>query len=326
MQMKISFIIPVYNVEAYLRQCVESLTSQTYQDIEVILVDDGSPDGSPQLCDTLASEDSRIKVIHKENGGLSDARNVGLLAATGDFVVFVDGDDFWMDNNALQHLVDAVKPELDFIGYNCSYYYPDSGIYSAWVAYDEALEKPVDKNTAMLTLVKSGTFPMSACLKLMKRSFLIDNKLFFKKGQIAEDIPWYINVLEVTKQCFFVNQYIYVYRQNVAGSITNLSGRRSFDNLFDIFKTELIKIEERLFSDESKRALKSFLAYEYCILLTYKGIDKGTRRELLKYKDILKYDVNPKVRRASKIYKYFGIKATVLALLTYQKIRHSRQK
>ena len=324
--MKISFIIPVYNVEAYLRQCVESLTSQTYQDIEVILVDDGSPDGSPQLCDTLASEDSRIKVIHKENGGLSDARNVGLLAATGDFVVFVDGDDFWMDNNALQHLVDAVKPELDFIGYNCSYYYPDSGIYSAWVAYDEALEKPVDKNTAMLTLVKSGTFPMSACLKLMKRSFLIDNKLFFKKGQIAEDIPWYINVLEVTKQCFFVNQYIYVYRQNVAGSITNLSGRRSFDNLFDIFKTELIKIEERLFSDESKRALKSFLAYEYCILLTYKGIDKGTRRELLKYKDILKYDVNPKVRRASKIYKYFGIKATVLALLTYQKIRHSRQK
>ena len=117
--MKISFIIPVYNVESYLRQCVESLTHQTYRDIEIILADDGSPDGSPQLCDKLASEDSRIKVIHKENGGLSDARNAGLLAATGEYVVFVDGDDFWLDNNALQQLVDVVKPELDFIGYNC---------------------------------------------------------------------------------------------------------------------------------------------------------------------------------------------------------------
>ena len=324
--MKISFIIPVYKVEAYLRQCVESLTLQTYRDIEIILVDDGSPDGSPQLCETLASEDSRVKVIHKENGGLSDARNTGLLAATGDYVVFVDGDDFWMDNSALQHLMKVIKPELDFIGYNCSYYYPDSGTYSEWVAYDEALEKPTDKDTAMITLVKSGTFPMSACLKLMKRSFLIDNKLFFKKGQIAEDIPWFINVLDLTKQCCFVNQYIYFYRQNVAGSITNLSGRRSFDNLFDIFKTELSLIESRSFSEEAKDALKSFLAYEYCILLTYKGIDKETRRNLLEYKDILKYDVNPKVWKASKIYKYFGIKAAVLALLAYQKIRHSRKK
>lgn len=323
--MKISCIIPVYKVEAYLRQCVESLTHQTYRDIEIILVDDGSPDGSPQLCDTLASEDSRIKVIHKENGGLSDARNAGLLAATGEYVVFVDGDDFWLDNNALQQLVDVVKPELDFIGYNCSYYYPDSKTYSAWVAYDEVLEKPTDKNTAMRTLVKSGTFPMSACLKLMKRSFLIDNKLFFKKGQIAEDIPWFINVLDATKKCCFVNQYIYAYRQNVVGSITNTRGRKSFDHLFDIFKTELSLVESRSFNEEAKNALKSFLAYEYCILLTYKGIDKKTKRELLNYKDVLTYDLNPKVKKASRIYKTFGISATTFALNVYQWIRRNRK-
>lgn len=323
--MKISFVIPVYKVEAYLRQCVESLTHQTYRDIEIILVDDGSPDGSPQLCDTLASEDSRIKVIHKENGGLSDARNAGLLAATGEYVVFVDGDDFWLDNNALQQLVDVVKPELDFIGYNCSYYYPDSETYSAWVAYDEVLEKPTDKNTAMRTLVKSGTFPMSACLKLMKRSFLIDNKLFFKKGQIAEDIPWFINVLDATKKCCFVNQYIYAYRQNVVGSISNTRGRKSFDHLFDIFKTELSLVESRSFNEEAKNALKSFLAYEYCILLTYKDIDKEAKRELLNYKDILTYDLNPKVKKASRIYKTFGISATTFALNVYQWIRRNRK-
>ena len=323
--MKISFIVPVYKVEAYLRQCVESLTHQTYRDIEIILVDDGSSDGSPQLCDTLASEDSRIKVIHKENGGLSDARNAGLLAATGEYVVFVDGDDFWLDNNALQQLVDVVKPELDFIGYNCSYYYPDSETYSAWVAYDEVLEKPTDKNTAMRTLVKSGTFPMSACLKLMKRSFLIDNKLFFKKGQIAEDIPWFINVLDATKKCCFVNQYIYAYRQNVVGSISNTRGRKSFDHLFDIFKTELSLVESRSFNEEAKNALKSFLAYEYCILLTYKDIDKEAKRELLNYKDILTYDLNPKVKKASRIYKTFGISATTFALNIYQWIRRNRK-
>lgn len=325
MQMKISCIIPVYKVEAYLRQCVESLTHQTYRDIEIILVDDGSPDGSPQLCDTLASEGSRIKVIHKENGGLSDARNTGLLAATGEYVVFVDGDDFWLDNNAMQQLVDVVKPELDFIGYNCSYYYPDSETYSAWVAYDEVLEKPTDKNTAMRTLVKSGTFPMSACLKLMKRSFLMDNKLFFKKGQIAEDIPWFINMLNVTNKCCFVNQYVYAYRQNVVGSISNTRGRKSFDHLFDIFKTELSLIDSRSFSEEAKNALKSFLAYEYCILLTYKDIDKEAKRELLNYKDILTYDLNPKVKKASRIYKTIGIGATTFALNVYQWIRRNRK-
>ena len=323
--MKVTFVVPIYKVESYLRQCVESLAHQTYRDIEIILVDDGSPDSSPQLCDTLAGEDLRIKVIHKENGGLSDARNAGLLAATGDYVVFVDGDDFWMDDSALQHLVDSVKPELDFIGYNCSYYYPDSGTYSAWVAYDEALEKPTDKNTAMITLVKSGTFPMSACLKLMKRGFLIENKLFFKKGQIAEDIPWFINVLDATKQCCFVNQYIYAYRQNVVGSISNTRGRKSFDHLFDIFKTELSLFDSRSFSKEAKDALKSFMAYEYCILLTYKDIDKETRRELLNYKDIIEYDLNPKVKNVSRIYKTFGIGATTFALNVYQWIRRNRK-
>lgn len=323
--MKISCIIPVYKVEAYLRQCVESLTNQTYRDIEIILVDDGSPDGSPQLCDTLASEDSRIKVIHKENGGLSDARNAGLLVATGDYVVFVDGDDFWMENNALQYLVDAVKPELDFIGYNCSYYYPDSQKFSAWVHYAESLAKSADKDTAMTTLVKSGTFPMSACLKLMKRSFLLNNKLFFKKGQIAEDIPWFINVLNATNKCCFINQYVYAYRQNVVGSISNTQGIKSFNHLFDIFKTELSLIDSRSFNEEAKNALKSFLAYEYCILLTYKGIDKETKRELLYYKDILAFDLNPKVKKASRIYTTFGIGATTFALNVYQWIRRNRK-
>ena len=321
----VSFVIPVYKVESFLRRCVESITSQTFRDIEVILVDDGSPDGSPQLCDTLACEDSRIRVIHKENGGLSDARNAGLHAASGDYVVFVDGDDFWMDNNALWQMVNEMNPELDFIGYNCSYYYPDSEAYEQWVAYEDSLAMPVDKNKAMTVLVESGTFPMSACLKLMNRSFLMDNQLFFKKGQIAEDIPWFINVLDATRKCCFVNKYIYAYRQNVTGSITNSSGRKSFDNLFDIFKTEIDKVDSRSFNEEAKYALRSLLAYEYCILLTFRDVDKATWRELLTYKDVFASDLNPKVKKASRLYKSFGIGITIAALKAYQRIRRNRK-
>jgi glycosyltransferase involved in cell wall biosynthesis len=94
--MKISYILPVYKVEAYLRDCVNSIIRQTYKDIEIILVDDGSPDGCPVLCNQLATEDNRIKVLHKPNGGLSDARNAGLKIATGEYIVFMDSDDLWL--------------------------------------------------------------------------------------------------------------------------------------------------------------------------------------------------------------------------------------
>ena len=94
----ISIIIPVYNVEKYLERCVKSVINQTYKNLEIILVDDGAKDNSGKMCDELSKLDSRIKVIHKENGGLSDARNFGLKIATGDYIGFVDSDDYIADD------------------------------------------------------------------------------------------------------------------------------------------------------------------------------------------------------------------------------------
>ena len=91
---KISVIIPVYNTEKYLKRCVDSVREQTYGNLEIILVDDGSPDGCPQMCDAFAAEDDRIKVIHKENAGVAAARNTGLDVATGEYLTFVDSDDY----------------------------------------------------------------------------------------------------------------------------------------------------------------------------------------------------------------------------------------
>ena len=328
----VSFIIPVYNVEQYLRRCVESISSQKYRDIEIILVDDGSPDGSPKLCDLLSSQDPRIHVLHKENGGLSDARNAGLSLATGDYIVFIDGDDFWLSTDGLNALMAIVErhQEVDFVGFNCKYYYPFSEEYTPWVRYDSILAEPVDKNMAITTLVRSGTFPMSACLKIMKRSFLINNGLFFKKGLIAEDIPWFINVLEKTSQCCFVNEYIYSYRQNVLGSISNISDYRSFNSLFSIFKSELSFVDERSFNNDARVAIKSFLAYEYCILLTYlSGFNKSERKkireELYEYRSILCFRDNPKVRVVALLDSVLGIRITEEVLALYQYYRKKKR-
>ena len=110
----VSIIIPVYNVKPYLKRCVESVLNQSYTDFESILVDDGSTDGSSVICDEYLERDSRIRVIHKENGGLSDARNAGIKAAVGEYILFVDSDDF-LNTDALDTLTKEIRPGVDII-------------------------------------------------------------------------------------------------------------------------------------------------------------------------------------------------------------------
>lgn len=326
--MKISFILPVYKVEDYLRECVESLTCQTYKNFEIILVDDGSPDGCPVLCDQLATEDDRIVVLHKSNGGLSDARNAGLKIASGDYVVFVDSDDKWMGKESLGKLIELVKryPECQFYGFNCQYYYPDTNTYNKWVQYTNNILTPISGSYAMCSLVESGTMPMSSCMKLISRQWITDVQITFKVGQIAEDIPWFINLLDKCDKCVFINDYIYVYRQNRAGSITATGGERSFNSLLDIVKNELNLIEGRSFTTEAKDALLSFLAYEVSIMISCvcslsKEKQTVARKELKQLCWLLKYTQNPKVRVVGRIYNIFGYAVTEVLLRLYNMYR-----
>lgn len=327
----VSFIIPIYKVEQYLEQCVNSILNQTYRSIEVILVDDGSPDHCPVMCDAFAEKDARVKVLHKPNGGLSDARNAGLQAASGDYVIFVDSDDFWVNTNCLQELMTVVceNLECDFIGFNCSYYYQDSQTYKRWVEYDEVLSVPTDKNAAMCALVASGTMPMSACLKVISRKSLLNMRLTFKKGILSEDVPWFVDLLDGCDKCMFVNQYIYAYRQNVAGSISSHVGERNFISILDIIKTELGKIDARSFTSESKDFLRSFLAYELSILISAtrnlpKDKQSAARKELKQLCWLLKYTQNPKVRMVSRVYNVFGYSITEWVLGVYDWYRRKK--
>ena len=125
---KISVIIPVYKVEQYLPECLDSIINQTYKNLEIICIDDGSPDNSGKILDEYASKDNRIRVIHKENGGISSARNAGLDIATGDWISFVDSDD-WLDINTYEKLLssaDEANTDIVMFG-NCSV---NNGIYT----------------------------------------------------------------------------------------------------------------------------------------------------------------------------------------------------
>lgn len=324
--MKISFIIPVYNIQNYIKECVDSILSQTYSNFEVIIVDDGSTDNSPKICDEFANFDRRVKVLHKQNGGLSDARNEGVKLAKGEYIIFVDGDDFWIGNNSLERLIEILNkyPECDFLGFNCSHYYSESNAYVKNTPYDISLSNPIDKNTVLYKLVSSGTFPMSACLKVISLEFINKSNLNFIKGIKSEDIPWFIDVLDKCNKCIFVNEYIYAYRKNVPNSITSSFGLSNFQDLYNIIIQEINRIEKRNFSKDAKEALYSFIAYEYCILFAKlssipKDIRKTKRNELMKLKWLLKYTTNPKVAKVALVNKYCGFYITEMLLRWYIK-------
>ena len=185
----ISVVIPVYNVEAYLRECIDSVLNQTYPHFEIILVDDGSPDGSGAICDEYAAKDNRISVIHKKNGGLSSARNVGLDKALGRYVYFLDSDD-WILPDALATLVAKAEESVaDIVFFDGESFYdpptdqPIKQTYMRVHTYD-----PADGMALFEQLQPRREFYSAVPLHLWKREFLLEHDLRFAEGRGYEDM------------------------------------------------------------------------------------------------------------------------------------------
>lgn len=183
MNERISIIVPVFNVEKYLERCVNSLINQTYKNIEIILVDDGSPDLCPQMCDEYAKKDKRIKVLHKKNGGLSDARNAGLDVATGEYIAFVDSDD-WVETDFIETLYKNAKSEN-----------ADISIIGCTLVWDDGRKKPVskdkgyyvfDKEKAIREMLAQRKFGCMVCQKMYRKQ--IFDTVRFPVGKLYEDV------------------------------------------------------------------------------------------------------------------------------------------
>ena len=183
----ITVIVPVYKVEEYLDRCVKSLLRQSYQDLEILLVDDGSPDKCPEICDRWTLSDSRIKAIHKENGGLSDARNCGLRRASGQYILYVDSDDF-LEPYACEMLEAAFTEEVDIVAGVARNVYPDNSIIE--YRKRKRLKSGIvySAKEFIIESIKANNFYAQSCFCMYRRDFLIDNSLFFVKGIFYEDM------------------------------------------------------------------------------------------------------------------------------------------
>lgn len=242
----ISVIVPIYNVENYLAACVDSILNSTYQDIEVILVDDGSPDGSGAICDRYAEKDSRVKVVHKTNGGLSDARNCGLDHATGDYIIFVDGDDL-IHPQSLERNVKALESgDYDF---SVSYIVPvdekecarliqmpmGDQLKTRVIDYDEYVRYLFDTNTQI-----DMTHFVSATNKLYKRSFL--GNMRFKKMSV-EDLEWCNRLCLRMNKIILIEEGLYFWVQQPS-SITHAKRYSQMIDHIDCYDSCLAEIPE----------------------------------------------------------------------------------
>lgn len=175
----VSIIIPIYNVEQYLNECIDSVIKQTYSNIEIILVDDGSPDKCPQICDEWVRRDSRISVIHKENGGLSDARNVGIDVIHGSYILFVDSDD-WIEYDMVEKMLDVIKKEkADICACGIMYEYPSRAVIRKVDQFKGNSSETLGR------LYNDTHYPVSALNKLYKCECW--KKLRFPIGKLCED-------------------------------------------------------------------------------------------------------------------------------------------
>lgn len=228
---KISIVVPVYKVEKYLDRCVKSILKQTYSDFELILVDDGSPDNCPVLCDEWERKDDRIKVIHKENGGLSSARNAGLEIACGEYIGFVDSDD-WIDEKMYETLLTALlRNDADY-AFSEMKVVKDENITYIQPQYEE---KVLSQNELFKIFfrVDNKDIHYCACDKLIKKQIL--SNIRFWEGMRFEDIDFNFNVLMKCTKGVYVNQVTYYWFYNQEG-ITRNSLIPQDMQLLDIWK------------------------------------------------------------------------------------------
>lgn len=290
---KVSIIVPVYNVEKYLDRCINSLVNQTLKDIEIILVDDGSPDSCPELCDEYAEKDNRIKVIHKENGGLGFARNSGLDMASGEYFAFADSDDY-VDLDFYEKLYTAAK--------SGNYDLVQGGISTKHKDHIETRIHPYAGQTFNEEGVKSILLPsvlgpdtydknssdMSTCIGIYRLSLVRDNNIRFvsEREYISEDAIFDIEIFRHIKSAVIIDGAGYYYCYNEE-SLTHKYIPNRFEQIKKLCDYELSLVNDDLLKE---RIIGTFLINVIATLkLEVRNYNKtGSKKDKLKIKQIVK--------------------------------------
>lgn len=315
--MKFSVVIPVYNVERYLSSCIDSVLAQKYKDYEVILVDDGATDSSGAICDKYGVLDERIRIIHQENYGISVARNTGIINSKGDYIVFLDSDDFVLRDDFLNVLSYKCDGEVDVVQYGYDKYY--EGL-EKFVSGEIPPDMERQSLTEMLTQVlRSNSFGGCAWTKAVKRSLLVNNDIYFKPGMVAlEDTDWFLNLLCYASSYTCINDVFIAYRQR-CDSVSHSPKIESMINSIWILNTWTQKIKDCFQEKGILNLFNGVLAYYYSnalILYTFftQRERKSYRETLISYSFLLKDAITPRAIVIKKVYSFLGFDFTIFLL------------
>lgn len=311
----LSFVIPVYNVQDYLEECVNSILSQMTPECEIILVDDGSTDQSGNMCDAFASE--RVRVIHQNNGGLSAARNTGISCANGLYLAFVDSDDRVAEGAvaALLDWIHTTPADLCFL--QAVKFFPDG---SQCPLGDEISHDRIHKHSRTEVFQYLSTrpkYPGSACTKLYRKEYLSVHCIQFPHDRRqSEDLGFVRDCILQAESMDALDMPYYEYRQKREGSITNTSGDAAVLGLLRFVEESVVLLtSDHQPKDETAGLFLSFVAYEYCIcLLNYSGLSESTPAlwdRVVSARWVLSYGKARKVRAIRLISKVLGLKLTV---------------
>lgn len=243
----ISVIIPVYNVAKYLKECVESVLIQTFEDFEILLVDDGSTDNSGDICDEFSLENKKIKTIHKKNGGLSSARNYGMLHSTGKYIIFLDSDDYWIDKDILSLLIEKAESEnLDVVrGEFVNVDAKGKQLYTPDLSEESLkLKNQILNSYEMMKFVINGRF---FSWLFMFRKSAIGCLHFDENRKFQEDIDFAIKFFSKNYRCGYLPIQFYAYRQreNSIMSTPRINNLANSFALCDVFHEYAYKVEDK---------------------------------------------------------------------------------
>ena len=324
----LSIIIPIYNVEAYLRQCIDSVLEQKLDDYELILVDDGSPDNCPQICDEYAEKYPQIQVIHQENGGSSAARNSGLRAAEGKYIVFIDSDDWWNPEVRVSNLIMEVKknPEVDMFLFSGFDYVEGEGFFDRTDSIRNVTLSVIDAVTYYRTMLSLGNLQVHAATKILKKDFVLEHGLLFPMGITGEDNEWMIRLLRSNPRVKILTESLYIYRCGRTGSVSNTIKEKNVSDLLRIVENSIAYYR----NPESNRQLEEyelcFCAYLwFCALGLCAKVKRSEQDQLWplfeKTAAVCQYSNSKKTGLAYQTCKLFGVRNTSRILGMYIQLK-----
>ncbi|MBF7095393.1 glycosyltransferase [Streptococcus sp. HF-1907] len=228
----LTVVIPVYNVEKYLDRCLKSILIQEWKNYDIILVDDGSTDRSPQICDDYVKAYDFISVIHKENGGLSEARNTGLSQAKGEYIYFPDSDD-WLEPDTFIALAEALESQkFDIISFNREFVKGEEDV----IISDPVETQVFNGKDAFVHMLKHSYITGFANDKIYRKSLFVDHDILFPKGKYYEDLGTNYKLFLSAKKVYATNQKYYHYLIDNPDSITQSWNEKKFRDMFEFYK------------------------------------------------------------------------------------------